>query len=149
MTERENSDRIDDLDVRAGDNHDRIAELTDAAEALVKDINKLNASTGGTLVSLAIKAKRNRAMIWGLAVSLLLDVFLTIYMVNLTYQVEDTQELQRSQVLCPLYQQFVNSDTPQARVRAAQAGQDLKARDEAFRVIHKSYDALDCVDVKR
>ena len=85
-------------------------------------------------------------MIWGLAFSVLLDILLTIFIVNLTVEVDRTQELTRSQVLCPLYQQFVNADTPVQRERARQAGQDLKARDEAFAVIHKSYDALECAD---
>jgi hypothetical protein len=146
MTERENSDRIDDLQVTADGNHDKIAALTEAAEELVLNINALNRETGGTLVSLSLRAKRNRRIIWALAVSLFLDVTLTIFMVNLAYKVDEAQQLTRNQVLCPLYQQFVNSDTPAARERARVARQNLEARDEAFRVIRKSYDALECAD---
>lgn len=123
---------------------DRIAELTEAAERLVDGINELNKETGGQLISLAVTAKRNRLMIWGLAVSLLLDLILTLFIVNLTYQVDEAQDLTRSQVLCPLYQQFVNADTPAARELARKNGQDLERRDEAFRVIHHSYDILNC-----
>jgi hypothetical protein len=124
----------------------RIAELTEAAEQIAEGVNALNRETGGQLVNLAVRARRNRMMIWGLALSLLLDFILTVFIVHLTFQVDDAQQLTRNQVLCPLYQQFVNSDTPTQRERARQAGQDLKARDEAFAVIHKSYDALRCAN---
>lgn len=149
MTEQGNSDRIDDLQVVADGNHDKIAELTRAAEELVLNIDKLNRQTGGQLTRLSLRARRNRAMIWGLIISLTLDVLITLFVVHLTVKVDDAQQLTRSQVLCPLYQQFVNADTPKARALAIKTGQDLKARDEAFRVIHHSYDALRCSDFVR
>lgn len=124
----------------------RIAELTIAADEIVKSINELNRETGAQLVSLSVRAKRNRLMIVGLALSLLLDLLLTAFVIGIAYKVDDAQQMTRSQVLCPLYQQFVNSDTPKQRERARQAGQDLQARDDAFKVIRKSYDALECAD---
>lgn len=127
----------------------RIAELTQAAEQIADGVNALNRETGGQLVSLAVRARRNRIMIWGLVASMALDVLLTIFMVKLTYEVDEAQQLTRNQVLCPLYQQFVNADTPEARERARLAGQNLKDRDVAFAVIHKSYDALECAELKR
>lgn len=122
----------------------RIAELTEAAEQIVVGINALNRETGGQLVSLATTARRNRMMIWGLTLSLLVDLLLTFFIVGLTFKVEEAQQLTRSQVLCPLYQQFVNADTPAARELARKNGQNLERRDEAFRVIHRSYDVLKC-----
>lgn len=122
----------------------RMAELTAAAEELVDNINKLNRETGGQLVALSYRAKRNRMMIWALAASLLLDVILTLFVVNLTYKVASVQNVTKSQVLCPLYQQFVNADTPASRELARKNGQDLVKRDEAFRVIHHSYIVLGC-----
>src|SRR3954469_17851482 len=98
------------------DQESRIAELTDAAEDIVTSINQLNSETGTQLVSLAVRARRNRMMIWLLAFSLALDVFLTVFMVHLTLKVDQAQQLTHSQVLCPLYQQFINSDTPKARL---------------------------------
>jgi hypothetical protein len=127
----------------------RIAELTAAAEEIVEAVNKLNRETGGQLVSLSVRAKRNRTMIWGLAASLFLDLLLTIFMVVVAQQVSDTQQMTRNQVLCPLYQQFVNADTPASRELARKNGQDMEARKQAFAVIHKSYDALECAKLKK
>jgi hypothetical protein len=124
--------------------NEKLAELTAAAEQIVESVNALNKDAGGQLISLAVTAKRNRLMIWGLAISLLLDVLLTGFVVSLTFRVNETQQVTRSQVLCPLYQQFVNADTPKARELARRNGQDLEARDKAFRVIRESYDVLDC-----
>ncbi len=149
MTEQENSDRIDDLQVTADGNHDKIAELVEAAGTLAAITDNLNSQTGGQLVNLGVLGKRNRRMIWALAVSLALDIFLTLFVVNLTVKVDESQKLTRSQVLCPLYQQFVNADTPKARTFAIKTGQDLKARDEAFAVIHHSYNVLHCGDFNR
>lgn len=132
-----------------GDTDARIAELTEAAEEVVAAVNALNRETGGQLTTLAVRAKRNRMMIWGLALSLFLDFILTLFMIVVTQKVDEAQQLTKNQVLCPLYQQFVNADTPEARERAKTAGQNLKERDEAFRVIHKSYDALRCANVER
>lgn len=130
------------------DQDQRIAELTDAAEEIVNSVNALNRETGGQLIDLAVRAKRNRAMIIALIISLALDVFLTVFMIHLTVRVDDAQKLTKTQVLCPLYQQFVNADTPQARAFAIKTGQDIKARDTAFRVIHHSYDVLGCANQK-
>ena len=127
---------------------ERIAELTEAAGQIVESINQLNRETGGQLITLATRAKRSRMMIWALSVSMIFDLLLTGFVVSLATQVDRTQQLTRSQVLCPLYQQFVNADTPAARQLAAKNGQDIAARDVAFRVIHQSYDTLDCADIK-
>ncbi len=129
-------------------NPNKYDDLTEAANDIVLSINELNRQTGGQLISLATRAKRNRRMIWGLAISLALDVILTLFMVNLTNKVDEAQKLTKSQVLCPLYQQFINADTPEGRERAKMAGQDLKARDEAFVVIRHSYNVLKCSDVR-
>lgn len=130
------------------DQEQRIADLTNAAEQIAAGINELNRETGGTLIDLAVKTKRNRIMIWALALSLVLDVLLTLFVVNLTVRVDEAQKLTKTQVLCPLYQQFINADTPKARELAKKTGQDLKNRDQAFRVIHQSYSALGCASQK-
>ncbi len=127
----------------------RIAELTKAANSLIEEVDEMNESAGTQLVTLTLRAKRNRMMIWGLSISLFLDVVLTAFMISLTREVSSAEQLTRNQVLCPLYQQFVNSDTPQSRALAKKVGQDMKARAEAFRVIHKSYNALECEGVKK
>lgn len=59
-------------------------------------------------------------------------------------EVENIQEKVTGEVLCPLYQQFINSDTPRARAIAKAAGQDMKVREHAFAVIREGYKTLDC-----
>lgn len=128
-----------------------LQELTRLAGELIQRLDRLVGGTGEQLVTLAKTAQHNRRMIWALALSILLDVALTVTMaVGLSYvndlasKVNDAQLLTQTQVLCPLYQQFINSDTPKTRALAQKNGQDMAARDEAFRVIHHSYDVLGC-----
>lgn len=128
-----------------------IQELTRLAGELIQRLDRLAGGTGDQLVTLAKAQQHNRRMIWALALSILLDVALTITMAiglsfvnDLATKVDTAQQLTQTQVLCPLYQQFVNADTPAGRALAKKNGQDMKARDEAFRVIHNSYDVLGC-----
>lgn len=128
-----------------------IQELTAAARQLIDRLDVLATGTGDQLVGLAIRARRNRQMIGMLAVSLTLDVILTAFMVfgilqlnHVTARVDSTIKLTQSEVLCPLYQQFINSDTPAQRALAEKNGQDMKQRAEAFRVIRHSYVVLNC-----
>ena len=128
-----------------------IQELTRLAAELVNRIDTLVGGTGDQMVALAKSDKSHRRMIMVLYVGFVLDIVLTVAMAvggfavnNLASKVNNTQELTRSQVLCPLFQQFINSDTPAARQRAEAAGQDMKARSEAFKEIRQSYKVLEC-----
>ncbi len=140
------------MTTQQGDNNAAdIKALADSAAALVERIDGLTNGTGDQLVVLAQTAKRNRRMIIALSVSILLDIALTVlmafgmsYMNDLTKRIDETQRVTTVEVLCPLYQQFVNADTPAQRELAKKNGQDMKARDEASRVIHHSYDVLGC-----
>lgn len=128
---------------------EKIAKLAEAAEALTAGVYQLSRDTGGQLVSLSKQARTNRRVAFGMATLIALNAGLSFYIFGISQDVDRAQKLTRSQVLCPLYQQFVNADTPAARDLAARSGQDLTARDNAFRVIHKSYDALKCAELKR
>lgn len=134
-------------------NESDIRELANNARALVERIDRLTSGTGDQLVGLSVYQKRNRRMIYVLAVSFLLDIALTVlmafglsYLNDLTLRVDSNQRVTQTEVLCPVYQQFVNSDTPKSRELAGKNGQDLAARDEAFRVIRRSYLILGCDD---
>lgn len=133
-------------------NDDNISRLTVAAQDLVREINDLNEGTGKQMVRLTHTARTNRKLIWLLAVSLAADVFLTIVIAmgilqisNLTHKVDQAQSTTQAKVLCPLYQQFINSDTPASRALAQKNGQDMETRAEAFKVIRQGYDTLKCV----
>lgn len=135
------------------ENGEEIRELTRLASELVTKIDALLGGTGDQLVGLASRAKRNRQMILMLAVSLTLDVILTAFMTfgivrlnEVTSRVDHSLQFTQGQVLCPLYQQFINADTPAGRESALKNGQDLAKRDEAFRVIHHGYDLLNCTN---
>lgn len=128
-----------------------IEQLTQAAIELVAKVNELNKDAGTELVSLTNRTRWNRNMIWALTASFILDIALTITMALGFLQIQHNsdsiakiQATTQSQVLCPLYQQFINADTPKSRELARVNGQDMKARDEAFRVIHHGYDVLGC-----
>ena len=133
-----------------------IERLARAASDLVEQVRQLTGESSEQIIGLSKRAKVNRRLIFGLWVSFLLDAALTILICmglvqlqDVTRDVNAAQQLTQTEVLCPLYQQFVNADTPAARELARKNGQDLAARDEAFRVIHHSYDILDCKDQKR
>ena len=63
-------------------------------------------------------------------------------------QLNDVVRVQHDSALCPLYQIFINADTPAAREAAAKRGDDMAERDKAFTTIRQSYAALNCQAVK-
>jgi hypothetical protein len=52
------------------------------------------------------------------------------------------QTTQRQKALCPLYQVFLDSKSPEGRAAAP----DPLKYDHAFKVIQEGYDALECSD---
>lgn len=126
---------------------ERLAELADAAEILNDGIRELNKDTGGQLVFLSRRAKINRVMISALGFLFLLNAALTGFVINLSNQVNEGLGDTRNKILCPLYQQFLNSDTPKQRELAEKFGQDMEVRREAFRVINEGYGLLNCKGV--
>src|SRR5258708_8743247 len=65
---------------RMSTSDDNIQELSAQAIALDATINRLNEDIGAQVVKLSYMAKRNRHIIWGLGISLLLNIVLTILM---------------------------------------------------------------------
>lgn len=132
---------------------DRDAELRQlAADArtLTAGVSRLMGETGQTLTGVAERSRRTRRWVYGLAVSLLLDVVLTVVLGFVIHTGQDnTARIDRLSSslrvnLCGELALFVNSDTPQARAAAKARGDDLAVRDRAFRIIHQSYDSLHC-----
>lgn len=128
-----------------------IRELTRAAYELVEKIGELTGDSSEQLVALARTARNNRRMIYVLWLSFMLDVALTVAIAfgfvsinKTTDAIQEVRTVERREALCPLYRQFINSDTPEARKRAEAAGQDMEARAEAFRVIRSGYSSLGC-----
>lgn len=133
---------------------EELARLTQAATELMENVQALNRESGEQFVNLSRTAKFNRRMIWGLTVSFGLDILLTILITaglislnDVTKRVDETQATQKAQVLCPLYELFIASDTPEVRERLRQSGQTeeaLRNRTEQFKIIRHSYSVLEC-----
>lgn len=128
-----------------------IQELARVARDLVTRIDALVGGTGEQMVELSKTARTNRRMIVILWAGFVLDIALTVAvaiggfaLADVSKRVENTQELQTEQVLCPLYRLLLESDTPAARQRAIAGGQDMTVRDKAFREIRQSYKVLNC-----
>jgi hypothetical protein len=140
-------------------NENRINQLIEQAGDLIREVSALNRDSGKQILDLAYASRSNRRMIWALAVSFALDVILTILIgfgfqqvssnnddiQRLAGRVEARQEIQRSAALCPLYEIFLSAeDRPPPNLTEAQK----KERVESFRVLHRSYDALECKAVR-
>jgi hypothetical protein len=133
---------------------DRLAQLTEVARELLNEIAELKAEGGEQFVSLARRARSNRRMIWGLAVSLTFSIALTVAfgfglnrvesntngISKLTTRMDVAQTDTRRRAWCPLYQIFRDSKSPQGRAAAT----DPEAYDHAFEVIEDGYRALNC-----
>lgn len=133
---------------------DRVAELTRAANGLMQEIQRLRADSGQQLVTLTRRSTKDRVMIYTLAASFALDIALTVALglgltslnatsdqvAQIAHRLDVAQTVQRQKALCPLYQIFLDSKSPQGR----QAAPDPQKYDHAFKVIADGYRALDC-----
>lgn len=133
-------------------NRNKLDDLTEQAGELVAQINHLNAGTGVKVEGLNKKVRRNQVMMV-LNIILTVVVAFTVYSTventdkvdTVTQRLDYQQDVTRKQVLCPLYQIFVDSKTEQGR-QAYPKGP--KAYDENFAIIEKSYNVIQCADVK-
>jgi len=132
---------------------DRVSRLGERAEKL-----------SDTIEQLVRKAAVNRRLIITIVIGFLLDIALTItltFVVNnqnrnteridsLTQQLQQEQTIQKVKALCPLYQLFINVDSPKARDFSRQQviaqGGDPSIVDKEWTVIYDSYNSLSCKD---
>lgn len=132
-------------------NRNKLDLLSEQAGELVSEINKLNNGTGQKLEGLSTKVRRSQTLMWIAIASFLVDVAVTLvlgFTIHTTQtntdRIDKIQSATSDDVLCPLYQQFINADTPKAREFARSSGQDMKVRAQAFQVIRDGYAALHC-----
>lgn len=135
-------------------NNDELAALTDLARGLIVRVDELNHDSGKQLISLSKETRANRRMIWALTGSFILDVLLTFALGfgfhslsseadrvdHLTDRLDTAQTVQRQKALCPLYQLFLDSKSPEGRA----ASPDPAKYDAAFKTIEEGYKALAC-----
>lgn len=133
---------------------DRLARLTELAESLLREVQGLAEDSGEQFVSLAQRAHTNRLLIKvtiaGCALIALLTATLGIGLVGvvqnaerineLTHRLDVSQTETRRKALCPLYQVFLDSKSPEARTQAP----DPEKYDQAFKVIEDGYKVLNC-----
>lgn len=122
-------------------------ELEARAEALTRSVAELT----GAADRLNKRTRRSEVIIGMTIVSFLFDITLTVLLyVGLHDQQTATQAIQavqsngavvRQQVLCPLYQLFLSSESPQAR---AAYPHGPAAYDRAFATLHAGQHALEC-----
>lgn len=120
----------------------------ETARTLIEKIEHLDRSAGDKLVDLAKQSKRDRRILRALIVSFVLNILLTVFVViglvqlqSLTSRLDAAQSTGRQNALCPLYQLFLDSRSDKAR---AASPQGPEAYDNAFKIIQKGYDALEC-----
>jgi hypothetical protein len=128
--------------------------LVEAAAGINDRVQRLATDEGLQFETLAQKAHRNRMLATVAIVGLILDVLITIVLTfiglgmqsntdridALTQRLDRAQTTQRQKALCPLYQVFLDSKSPQGRAAAP----DPDKYDHAFVVIKQGYDALEC-----
>ncbi len=133
---------------------ERQAQMIELARQLITEIDELGIKAGDQFVSLAKRARTNRVLIMATIVSVGLDLVLTVVLAligigmqhntdridALTQRLDTAQTVQRQKALCPLYQIFLDSKSPQGR----KAAPDPEKYDHAFVVISDGYKALDC-----
>lgn len=139
---------------------DEVTQLALQAGSLLASIDRLNGDTGAQMVRLAQVSRRHRRLIFGLAISLAVDIILTLVLgmglnelhstsgqvKDVTTRLNVEQTVQKQRALCPLYQLFIDSENPTAR---AQSPGGPAAYDHAFAVIRDGYAALNCQSVAR
>lgn len=133
---------------------DRLTEIAALLPQLIDEVQTLGKDSGEQLVSLADRARSNRRLIVGLAVSVAFDILLSVILLGfgfalhnsndaidtLTDRLNTAQTTQRQKALCPLYTLFLAADTPAARA----AAKDKAVFDHSFVVVRQGYDALEC-----
>lgn len=135
---------------------DRAVRLAELAAELINEIENLSVDSGQQFVQLARRARTNRRLIVVTIASLVLDVILSVFLAlaviqignndqsisSLTKRLDVSQTVQRQKALCPLYQLFLDSESPQGRAAAP----DPLKYDHAFVVIKDGYTVLGCSD---
>lgn len=128
--------------------------LVEAAARIQERAQQLATDEGVQFETLAQKAHRNRMLatsaIIGVFISVLILIALAVVGIGmqrntnridqLTQRLDTAQTVQRQKALCPLYQIFLDSKSPQGR----KAAPDPKKYDHAFVVIQQGYDVLQC-----
>ncbi|MCA1839910.1 MAG: hypothetical protein LC723_06215 [Actinobacteria bacterium] len=133
----------------------RLEALSETAHELVQEVNKLNAETNTRVAGVNKRLHRNQKIMWMIIASFIVDIGVTGTVAwavhtasnathgvrQVTDRLDNSQQVQRRKVLCPLYQAFKDSKSEKARQAFAKGP---KAYDKVFKVIDEGYVALNC-----
>lgn len=137
------------------DNSDKIAALSQIANDLVNEVNKLNDGTGKKVDSLTTRVRRNQHVQLIVLASFALDIVLTVVLGitishtqananrlnDITHRLDYNANVQRKQVLCPLYKVFIDAKSEAGRQHYPKGAKEY---DRLFGVLQGSYNALQC-----
>jgi hypothetical protein len=138
---------------RLSDDSDReaqIAQLAADARALTVGVSQLMGETGTAIVGIAQRNRTNHRAIMAMAISLLLDVALTVaFGFTMESSRHNTARIDRLSSnlrvqLCGELGLLVNADTPASNAAARARGDDMAVRAASFVIIHRSYESLAC-----
>lgn len=131
-------------------NEEELRALIAQANALTASVDRLNSDIGEQVVELGRVDKQNHNMIRVLAAVVIVQLVLgALVAISLFGVKSNTDRLDRSEIvsrqeaLCPLYELFLESKSPQGRDAYPQGPE---AYDQAFMTIQHGYDALQCSD---
>lgn len=115
---------------------------------LVEAVDRLNDESDDHFTKIAKMYKRSRRLMVAVTIGLLLDITITVLLGfgfyslgSLTDKVDYSQTVTRHQVLCPLYQILINTESAQGRARFP-AGPE--AYDKVYEQLNRSYMFLNC-----
>lgn len=132
----------------------KLDALTEVANELVQEVNTLNQG-GKQVENLTTKVLRNYKILW-LCIASLVGLFvvtvilgITVYtsqnnsekLDKLTQRLDYSQTVTRKQVLCPLYQVFLDSKSEQGRAAYPKGPAEY---DRLFATLERSYKVLHC-----
>lgn len=148
------------MDQKPGTNDDvgrdaQIEQLAADARALTVGVSHLMGETGDAIVGIAQRSRTNHRAIMAIAVSLLLDVALTVafgFTMQSARHNTDRIDKLSSNVrvqLCGMLGLFVHADTPASNAAARARGDDMAERAASFKIIRHSYVSLGCQSVTR
>jgi hypothetical protein len=134
----------------------QVEKLGRQADGLAKQVQALGEGVGVGVAGLRRRTGWHSRAIWLLAGSFLFDVILTVAIMLTGWEVksnaeelEKVQKVTQEDALCPLYSIFVaaaKAPPPPPNPGESNEGykRRMEERDDAFKIIAKGYDALQC-----
>lgn len=140
-------------------NRNKLDALSEKADELVTEINRLSTGTGRQLEGVEKKQRRNAKIGLLVLLSFVIDVVVTVVVGftvfetssntdkvdKITQRLDYQQTVTRKKVLCPLYQIFVDSKSAEARKTYVKGPKEY---DRIFGIIQDSYNTIECAKFK-